>query len=36
MVVGASVELTSIPSDVQELAARSGLASCLQPLLTMS
>jgi hypothetical protein len=36
MVVAARFELTSIPSDVLDLAARSDLASCLQPVLTMS
>jgi hypothetical protein len=35
MVVAAAVELTSISSDVLDVAARSGTASCIQPLLTM-
>jgi hypothetical protein len=36
MVVAATVELPSIPSDVLDVATRNDLASCLQPLLTMS
>jgi hypothetical protein len=36
MVVADTVELSTIPSDVLDLATRNELASYLQPLLTMS
>ena len=36
MVLAATVEVPSIPTDVLDLATRNELASCIQPLLTMS
>ena len=36
MVVAATVELASVPSEVRDVAARYQLADCLQPILNMS